>query len=424
MDPGPNIVNAVAASPLSGFDIGAIRPGRGQPRLEYAPGFSPFSILAAVVSLFLHGAALSAILASPTSPPMTTPPEAIRVEIVAEQPQPSQPEPTRLIAAPLLPKPPSASVEPPTLAEAITPPTVPASSPPLPRPPSAPVEPPTLAEATPPPTVPAPSPRLPEPPSAPVEPSTLAEASPPPTVPAPSPRLPKPPSAPVEPPAIAEATPPATVPAPSPPLPEPPSAPVEPPAIAEAASPPAAPTPTAETPVAPDLTAAPIAPVAPPLAKPQNSSVGRPPPLRPTPSTPQPARRRGEPTRDAAVLAPPQSGRAEAKQTKLVSIAPKTILPAASSTDLADYQRVLYSRISAVKRYPDSARERAPHGVVIVSFSIDASGRLTAVSINQSAGDANLDAEALTTLRRASPFPPPPAGSPRTFSAPLSFKAR
>jgi protein TonB len=176
--------------------------------------------------------------------------------------------------------------------------------------------------------------------------------------------------------------------------------------------------------MAPDLTTAPIARVAPPLAKPQNSSLGRPSPLRPASSTPHPARRRGEPAGDAAVLAPPQSGRAESKQTKLVSIAPKTIVPAASSTDLADYQRVLYSRISAVKRYPDSARERAPHGVAIVSFSIDASGHLTAVSINQSAGDANLDAEALTTVRRASPFPPPPAGAPRTFSAPLSFKVR
>jgi protein TonB len=414
-----NIVKAVEASPLGSFDIGTIRPGRGQPWLQDVPCFSPFSSLALVVSLFLHCAALSAILASPTSPPLTTPPEAIRVEIVAEQPRPSQPEPTRLIAAPLSPMPPSAAVEPPTIAEATPPSTAPAPSSPLPESSSAPIEPPTIVEATPPPTAPAPSPPLSKSPSAPLE-----QAAPPPTAPAPSPPLPEPPAAPVEPRAIAEATPPPTVPAPSPPLADLPSASVKPPAIAEAASPPAAPTSAMEIPMAPDLTTAPIARVAPPLAKPQNSSLGRPSPLRPASSTPHPARRRGEPAGDAAVLAPPQSGRAESKQTKLVSIAPKTIVPAASSTDLADYQRVLYSRISAVKRYPDSARERAPHGVAIVSFSIDASGHLTAVSINQSAGDANLDAEALTTVRRASPFPPPPAGAPRTFSAPLSFKVR
>jgi protein TonB len=114
----------------------------------------------------------------------------------------------------------------------------------------------------------------------------------------------------------------------------------------------------------------------------------------------------------------------EAKPTKLASVAPKAILPAASSTDLAEYQHALYSRISAAKRYPDSARERASHGVAIVSFSIDASGQVTAVSLGRSAGDASLDAEALATVRRASPFPPPPVGAPRTFSAPFSFEVR
>jgi hypothetical protein len=34
------------------------------------------------------------------------------------------------------------------------------------------------------------------------------------------------------------------------------------------------------------------------------------------------------------------------------------------------------------------------------------------------------DEKILATVRRASPFPPPPAGAPQTFSAPLSFKVR
>jgi protein TonB len=81
-------------------------------------------------------------------------------------------------------------------------------------------------------------------------------------------------------------------------------------------------------------------------------------------------------------------------------------------------------RISAVKRYPDSARERAPQGVAVVSFSINASGAATGISIARSAGDAALDAEALATVRRASPFAPPPGGVQRMFSAPLSYRIR
>ncbi len=109
---------------------------------------------------------------------------------------------------------------------------------------------------------------------------------------------------------------------------------------------------------------------------------------------------------------------------KPAPVATKAAGPAASAAELAEYQRAVTARLSAVKRYPDAARERAPHGVAIVSFSIGASGEVAGVSIAQSAGDAILDAEALATVRRASPFPPPPAGAPRTFSAPLSFRVR
>jgi protein TonB len=98
--------------------------------------------------------------------------------------------------------------------------------------------------------------------------------------------------------------------------------------------------------------------------------------------------------------------------------------PAASGALVADYQRAIAARISAVKRYPEAARERGPQGVAVVSFSIGASGEVAAVAIARSAGDAILDAEALATVRRASPFPTPPAGAPRAYSAPLSFKIR
>jgi protein TonB len=103
---------------------------------------------------------------------------------------------------------------------------------------------------------------------------------------------------------------------------------------------------------------------------------------------------------------------------------PPQAAPAASSAEAGAYQGEVLGRIAAQKRYPEAARERAPQGVAIVRFSIAASGQLAGASLSQSAGDPLLDAEAVATVRRASPFPPPPAGAPRNFSVPLSYRVQ
>jgi protein TonB len=47
-----------------------------------------------------------------------------------------------------------------------------------------------------------------------------------------------------------------------------------------------------------------------------------------------------------------------------------------------------------------------------LAFSLDRQGRLTASRIVHSSGSATLDQETLDLVRRAQPFPPPPAGMP------------
>ena len=120
---------------------------------------------------------------------------------------------------------------------------------------------------------------------------------------------------------------------------------------------------------------------------------------------------------------PPESSRSASRATKLASLPPQAA-PAASSAEVAAYQGEVLGRIAAQKRYPEAARERAPQGVAIIRFSIAASGQLAGASLSRSAGDPLLDAEALATVRRASPFPPPPAGAPRNFSVPLSYRVQ
>ncbi|HEY3720213.1 MAG TPA: TonB family protein [Roseiarcus sp.] len=254
-----------------------------------------------------------------------------------------------------------------------------------------------------------------------VEPPPVVQSSPPPVAEAPPPPV-------VEPsPQVAEAPPPPPVAEPSPPVAEAP-----PPPVAEPSPPPVAEAPPPTPVVEPTPRPAPVASPAPPrVPKPMPTTassatarVAKPPPSeRPTPpkvAKPTPP----EKTSPTISREPRESSRPASRATKLASLPPQPVAPAVSSAEAAAYQGEVIGRIAAQKRYPEAARERAPQGVAIVRFSIAASGQLAGASLVQSAGDPLLDAEALATVHRASPFPPPPAGAPRNFSAPLSYRVR
>ncbi|MFI5011246.1 MAG: energy transducer TonB [Hyphomicrobiales bacterium] len=94
---------------------------------------------------------------------------------------------------------------------------------------------------------------------------------------------------------------------------------------------------------------------------------------------------------------------------------------AASPAAIGAYGGQVKSHLNAYKHYPESARSRGAQGRPSVSFSLDASGRVTSVSLSHSSGQADLDAEAVAMVRRASPFPAPPPGANRTFNAGIDF---
>lgn len=86
---------------------------------------------------------------------------------------------------------------------------------------------------------------------------------------------------------------------------------------------------------------------------------------------------------------------------------------------------------AAVSNYPGLvnrhlSRIRKPllnrRGVVRVSFSIGSSGGLAGVSVARSSGSPQLDQAAATMIRRAAPFPKPPAGAQRNFSINIEFR--
>jgi TonB family protein len=86
-----------------------------------------------------------------------------------------------------------------------------------------------------------------------------------------------------------------------------------------------------------------------------------------------------------------------------------------------NYRGLVYAHLVRYQRYPAEARSRGEQGVPAVSFTLDNSGGVTSVALVRPSGIASLDQEAQAMVRRASPFPPPPPGAPRSFTAPVRF---
>lgn len=75
----------------------------------------------------------------------------------------------------------------------------------------------------------------------------------------------------------------------------------------------------------------------------------------------------------------------------------------------ASYEMLLASRIERQRYYPQRARQLRQEGQPIVRMVIDPQGQAKQIAIESSSGVALLDEAALEIVRRAQPFPPPPA---------------
>ena len=90
----------------------------------------------------------------------------------------------------------------------------------------------------------------------------------------------------------------------------------------------------------------------------------------------------------------------------------------------ADWQSLLLGRLKQYRRYPRQAERSHQQGVVWLRFAVDRRGRVADSKIQQVSGHRLLDQEALATLRRASPLPPPPPdlpGDPVMVQLPVRF---
>ena len=72
------------------------------------------------------------------------------------------------------------------------------------------------------------------------------------------------------------------------------------------------------------------------------------------------------------------------------------------------YQDMIRQRIEAHRRYPRWAKQQGFEGTACLSFIVLANGQAKNIRIIRPSGFTILDNEAVSTVRRASPFPPIP----------------
>lgn len=80
-----------------------------------------------------------------------------------------------------------------------------------------------------------------------------------------------------------------------------------------------------------------------------------------------------------------------------------------AAVDWGPYNQTVWKRIEARKSYPLLARKRGREGRVTVDFVLGPGGRLLDARVGKSSGSEDLDQAALEAVRRAAPFPEPPA---------------
>ena len=88
------------------------------------------------------------------------------------------------------------------------------------------------------------------------------------------------------------------------------------------------------------------------------------------------------------------------------------------------YRAEVAAQLSRKRFYPSAGRRDRLTGRATVSFTLNASGRVTAARVVRSAGSRILDDAALEMVRRAAPYPPIPRalGTTITIQAPIGFE--
>ena len=178
----------------------------------------------------------------------------------------------------------------------------------------------------------------------------------------------------------------------------------------------------------------PVEPLPSPVVKRVESMPPKPkprPPVRRV-STPKPVVKKRSKTkplkRKASESMPVETSPVSSPPVTLAAVAkPQPIKDTVEPQEKQHYLAALAARINRNKYYPLASRRRAEEGKVVVRFIVQKNGDLTDLTIVESSGSRRLDAAALKTLRRVTPFRPIPEALNRdhwAITVPIAFSLR
>jgi protein TonB len=143
---------------------------------------------------------------------------------------------------------------------------------------------------------------------------------------------------------------------------------------------------------------------------------------------PKPVQAAPKPVKDAAPAKERRRIEAPTKDRAVTQANASTPSTAANSVGIgrsdasSNYPGLVSAHLRRYQQYPSDARSRGDQGTATVSFSLDGGGRVTSSRLARGSGIASIDGEVQAMVRRASPFPAPPGGAPRSFTVPVSFR--
>lgn len=86
----------------------------------------------------------------------------------------------------------------------------------------------------------------------------------------------------------------------------------------------------------------------------------------------------------------------------------KIEVPNPARETILSYREIVKQRIEEARRYPSWAKKRGIEGVTCLSFTVLSNGLSQDIKIIRLSGSKILDEEAISTIKRANPFPPIP----------------
>lgn len=109
----------------------------------------------------------------------------------------------------------------------------------------------------------------------------------------------------------------------------------------------------------------------------------------------------------------PPAKQKDSKKTKNINSdgwREETVNLGSNDVKYASYLAKIKRKILQIWEYPQKAYEKNEEGVVVVKISIDAGGRLAAISLITPSGSAYLDEGTLGIVKTAAPYEPLPDG--------------